>query len=333
MHSHVGIVWSDHPFVAASVTCLEAIKMVLMAPIALCRILVLLVLILPLLLLVCTLGTLGLDLSYIDPATHDRLPLSKCRRVLLSPIRPLIRCILFCFGFLWIEETFADQSCCCGGTQAHMIVSNHVCWIEPLYFMYKEMPCCVAKAELANSCLGRLFAKVFNIILVDRNSDQGRHTALNVIARRADPKSGFPPVLVFPEGTTHSESTLICFKRGAFHPLLPVQPVVVRYPFCNYDPAWVVQVGTVWHGFRMLCQVYNRMQVKYLAVEHPSTSEKLAAPEVRGCAYGARVRTAMAAASEHPKLVMTSHMYTDVKRTSCSRIDLKLAFTLGQTAL
>jgi lysophosphatidylcholine acyltransferase/lyso-PAF acetyltransferase len=45
-------------------------------------------------------------------------------------------------------------------------------------------------------------------------------------------------VLLFPEATTTNGRTLIHFKLGAFAPGLPIQPVVIRYPFVHFDNSW-----------------------------------------------------------------------------------------------
>eukprot|EP00656_Telonema_subtile_P004481 TRINITY_DN12040_c0_g1_i2.p1 TRINITY_DN12040_c0_g1~~TRINITY_DN12040_c0_g1_i2.p1 ORF type:complete len:500 (+),score=95.26 TRINITY_DN12040_c0_g1_i2:119-1618(+) len=266
----------------------------------------LLVLCLLLLVLVCMLATCGMDFS-IDPATNDRRPMSGCRRVLLYPVKFISRCILFCLGYVWLEETYTNGTCC--SPAASVIVSNHVCWVEPLYFLCRELPCCVGKAELANSFLGNVLAKSINLVLVDRYTSAGKKTALHQIANRARPDSGFPPLLIFPEGTTSSGPTLITFKRGGFSPMQPVQPVVVRFPHCFYDPGWVPGVGTLFHAWRMLSQVYNRMQVDWIPAIAP-TPEECSAQDHDG--FGSRVQAAMAASVE-PPLFVTNHMFEDVQ--------------------
>lgn len=47
----------------------------------------------------------------------------------------------------------------------------------------------------------------------------------------------FPPILIFPEGTTTNGHCLIDFKRGAFVPAVTVQPIVIKYPCHHYNPA------------------------------------------------------------------------------------------------
>ena len=39
--------------------------------------------------------------------------------------------------------------------------------------------------------------------------------------------------MIFPEGSTSNGTSILPFKRGAFHSLLPVKPVSVKYPTYN----------------------------------------------------------------------------------------------------
>jgi lysophosphatidylcholine acyltransferase/lyso-PAF acetyltransferase len=55
----------------------------------------------------------------------------------------------------------------------------------------------------------------------------------------------YPQVLLFPEATTTNGRALIHFKLGAFTPGLPIQPVVIRYPFVHFDNSWYGQKCTI----------------------------------------------------------------------------------------
>jgi lysophosphatidylcholine acyltransferase/lyso-PAF acetyltransferase len=41
-----------------------------------------------------------------------------------------------------------------------------------------------------------------------------------------------------PEGTTTNGDYLLPFKTGAFLAKAPVQPVILRYPYRRFSPAW-----------------------------------------------------------------------------------------------
>jgi lysophosphatidylcholine acyltransferase/lyso-PAF acetyltransferase len=65
----------------------------------------------------------------------------------------------------------------------------------------------------------------------------GAAVAARLAARAADP-SAVPPLLLFPEGTTTNGAFLLPFKTGAFLTGHPVQPVLLRYRWRRFSPAW-----------------------------------------------------------------------------------------------
>eukprot|EP01087_Luapelamoeba_hula_P021299 TRINITY_DN7418_c0_g1_i1.p1 TRINITY_DN7418_c0_g1~~TRINITY_DN7418_c0_g1_i1.p1 ORF type:complete len:509 (-),score=81.79 TRINITY_DN7418_c0_g1_i1:15-1541(-) len=113
----------------------------------------------------------------------------------------------------------------------------------------------------------------------------------------------WPRVALFPEGTNTNGSCLISFRIGAFIPGLPVQPVVVSYPYAFFDPS-AAGISALWLCFRAMCQFHNFMTVTYLPVYYPNRKErrdpKLFARNVRR--YMARMMS----------LPTTEHSYDDV---------------------
>ena len=47
----------------------------------------------------------------------------------------------------------------------------------------------------------------------------------------------YPPLILYPEGGTTNGTHLIKFKKGAFHALHSIQPILIRYssPFLSYE--------------------------------------------------------------------------------------------------
>ena len=43
---------------------------------------------------------------------------------------------------------------------------------------------------------------------------------------------------IYPEGTTTNGFYLLPFKTGAFLAGTPIQPVILRYPYIHFSPAW-----------------------------------------------------------------------------------------------
>ena len=112
-------------------TIAEGLKMLLMTPIGLLRIILIVLL-------------LGIGLGFMclatvchnkecDKATGDPQPLSRTRRNMLYPVKWCARLIMWCFGYFWVEEHFHNGRACCCTTKplsaASVIVCNHVCWI------------------------------------------------------------------------------------------------------------------------------------------------------------------------------------------------------------
>jgi hypothetical protein len=106
-----------------------------------------------------------------------------------------------------------------------------------------------------------------------------------------------PRIVIFPEGTTTNNKYLLKFKRGAFQPLKPVQPVLLRYSFSNFDPSYLRT--TFGHLLAMMCQLYNSLSVEWMEPMKPSrTVDLFASPADRMLAvdqFADEVCSAMAA--------------------------------------
>jgi len=115
--------------------------------------------------------------------------------------------------------------------QATCIVSNHVSAVDILYFMGYIFPSFVAKASVSENIFVGASAKAMQTIFVKRLDEAGRSRAASEITERIrlNRAGDAPPIVIFPEGTTSSGHTLLSFKKGAFTPLCPVQPVVLIY--------------------------------------------------------------------------------------------------------
>jgi len=119
-------------------------------------------------------------------------------------------------------------------------------------------------------------------------------TVEQLVARVTANHQGWLPPLIFPEGTTHNGRGLLQFKTGAFVPMAPVQPVVLKYPYCLFSPAWTTSSMLFLFG-RMLCQVYTRVQVQVLEPVLPLENETAKA-------FASRVMQSVAAQSGLPCL-------------------------------
>ncbi|KAM0915957.1 hypothetical protein ACQ4PT_010477 [Festuca glaucescens] len=239
--------------------------------------------------LVCRVSTL-----FADVGEEGRPRLHGWRReACLGAGRALSRAMLFVFGFYWIpvcdrsvpnaEDVPENQSEELERPGA--IVSNHVSYVDILYHMSASSPSFVAKNSVSKLPLIGLISKCLGCIFVQRESkgSDSRGVSGDVTERvqEVSQYKNSPMVLLFPvllflflsEGTTTNGDYLLPFKTGAFLAKAPVQPVILRYPYKRFSPAWDSMDGKR-HVFLLLCQFANYMEVVRLPVYYPSEQEK-----------------------------------------------------------
>ncbi|KAK6920213.1 EF-hand domain [Dillenia turbinata] len=227
---------------------------------------------------------------------QNSLPKWRCR-VMWIP-RICSRCILFSFGYHWIRRKGKPTS----RETAPIVVSNHMSYIEPIFFFYELFPTIVAsESHDAIPFVGTII-RAMQVIYVNRFSPSSRKYAVNEIKRRAS-CDRFPRLLLFPEGTTTNGRAIISFQLGAFIPGYPVQPVIVRYPHVHFDQSWG-NISLAKLMFRMLTQFHNFMEVEYLPVVVPAENQK-----ENAALFAQRTSHAIASALN---VVRTSHSYGDL---------------------
>ncbi|KAK6130962.1 hypothetical protein DH2020_035288 [Rehmannia glutinosa] len=214
------------------------------------------------------------------------------RAVIVQSGRFLSRVLLFVFGFYWIcetrrvvevdgqvssEVTLFDQDQSEEVERPGAIVSNHISYIDILYHMSSSFPSFVAKRSVAKLPLVGLISKCLGCVYVQRElktSDfKGVSAIVNERIREAHQNKFAPKMMLFPEGTTTNGDYLLPFKTGAFLAKTPVLPIILRYPFQRFSPAWD-SISGVRHVILLLCQFANYMEVTKLPVYHPSEQEK-----------------------------------------------------------
>jgi len=234
----------------------------------------------------CNICSLGCDLSK---------PYSPLRRQLLQGgCRIFSRVLLFWYGFLWIRETYEIEDPVERARQSHpsVVVVNHIGFSELLYLVYSNGCCFVSKhANLKLPFIGKI-SQCLQSIFVNRAPEQPKSTdgglthrdSSNVIRTTTDkilerarsPVDTWPPLVLCPEGTTHTGRVLLRFATSAFRAGLPVQPVVVKSPFSpkhGYDPSFSCS-NIVIHILSLMSQPMNHLHVTHLAVYVPNEEEK-----------------------------------------------------------
>ncbi|KAH0933160.1 hypothetical protein HID58_010277 [Brassica napus] len=278
----------------------EAVKIVICLPIALVRLVLFGVSL--------AVGYLATKLALAGwRDRHNPMPQWRCRVMWVT--RFCTRCILFSFGCV-----LNDLPCFCSyqwirrkGKPARreiapIIVSNHVSYIEPIFYFYELSPTIVASESHDSLPLVGTIIRAMQVIYVNRFSQASRKDAVGEIKRKAS-CDRFPRLLLFPEGTTTNGKAVISFQLGAFIPGYPIQPLVVRYPHVHFDQSWG-NISLVMLMFRMFTQFHNFMEVEYLPVIYPNDNHKQNAVRLSQ-------KTSHAIATSL-NVVQTSHSYGDL---------------------
>lgn len=302
----------DSPFLDLSspFTAWEAFKLVVLLPLLVPR------------LLICLTAMVCLaTCSYLAASGCDLTqPLTWWRRRLVVIASSFALIVLWSLGYRMKWRGLHNIRR--GADLRALIIFNHVAFADSAILMYLFAPSGVAKATLTEIPLLGTCITGFQNIYVPRESassngdssatraafrlanklnglpgDQPVKSVTEMVTARAmDPR--FPPVCISPEGTCGDGRSLLQFRSGAFIPGLPVLPVVLKYQWRHFNPAWT-NISEGWHTVRMLCQFVNAVDVEILPPYVPSSAER-SDPQL----FAANVRREYAAASGLP---LSSH--------------------------
>lgn len=189
-----------------------------------------------------------------------------------TAVRLCCRIVLFWFGFMWIKVRGKLES------GVGVLISNHCSFLDGFIWIAIGAPRVLAEESNFKDPIMQVGAKALGIVTFDRSGQESRRKARELMATAAKEavQGEAPPILVFPAGTTTNLRCLITFKDGAFAPGLPVQPALLRYRFRHCDPTWVFAgPDTSMLSFKLLCQVWNCVEVDYLSVYKPSKEEQI----------------------------------------------------------
>ena len=215
------------------------------------------------------------------------------------------------------------------------------CYVDSsLIFVYLILPAFLVKAEATSiPIMGRLL-RCFQCVKVQRESLEARLKTRENIQRYAEsqflPKESprFPPLVIFPQGTTTDNNYVTMFHTGAFIAGksrlrfviatttvsficlegLPVQPVAIKYKYTHFNPAYLVNRKNEYYMLRCLSQFSQSLEVTFLPVCTPTEAEK-ANPQL----FANRVKHQIAAVLRAQE---TNHCYEDAKLYRCG-LDIK----------
>eukprot|EP01095_Lingulamoeba_sp_RSL-Kostka_P000181 TRINITY_DN10285_c0_g1_i1.p1 TRINITY_DN10285_c0_g1~~TRINITY_DN10285_c0_g1_i1.p1 ORF type:complete len:548 (-),score=166.43 TRINITY_DN10285_c0_g1_i1:20-1663(-) len=226
-------------------------------------------------------------------------PLEENRRKWLKPIKYFSRIILFVFGFYYIPIKGKIVT----SAEAPIVTPNHISIFDALFFTAYLTPSYVAKSDVIKiPIIGSIF-KSLQPVLVDRNDPNSREHCKMEIQERGESAGEWNQLVLFPEGTTTNGKALISFKYGAFRPGVPVQPVVLKYPFVNLDVSFTA--GGLNTFLKALCQFANYCEAEFLEPYVPNENERN-----NPSLYASNVRKLMA---KKLNVIVTEHSFEDVK--------------------
>ncbi|OAY49258.1 lysophospholipid acyltransferase LPEAT2 isoform X2 [Manihot esculenta] len=225
-------------------------------------------------------------------------PMPRWRSRLMWITRICARFILFTFGYQWIKRKGKPAP----REIAPIVVSNHVSYIDPIFYFYELFPTIVAAESHDSIPFVGTIIRAMQVIYVNRFSQSSRKQAVNEIKRKAS-CDRFPRVLLFPEGTTTSGKVIISFQLGAFIPGYAIQPVIIRYPHVHFDQSWG-HISLAKLMFRMFTQFHNFMEIEYLPIVQPLDNCK-----ENPAQFAKRTSYAIATALN---VVQTFHSYGDL---------------------
>ncbi|CAL0305829.1 unnamed protein product [Lupinus luteus] len=222
-----------------------------------------------------------------DEEQEDYGDMSGWRRgVIVACGRVLSRAMLFIFGFYWIVDSSFNHNFATQKEDKHqpeemgragVIISNHVSYLDILYHMSSSFPSFVAKKSVSKLPFVGLISKCLGCVYVQRESKSSDSKGVSAIVteriKEAHQNKSAPLMMLFPEGTTTNGDFLLPFKTGGFLAREPVLPVILKYHYQRFSPAWD-SISGVRHVILLLCQFVNYMEVIRLPVYYPSQQEK-----------------------------------------------------------
>jgi len=184
----------------------------------------------------------------------------------------------------------------------------------------------VAKGELERTPLLGAAMRAVQTLFVHRDDKNSRQKVAAMIKERISRKSSWNKQMsLFPEGTCTNRTSLIAFRRGAFEPGEPVQPVCLTWEYDSFDPAWTGgSPNRLRIALRSLAQWRQDVTVTFLPVYEPSEEERRT-PEL----FTQNVRELMAS---HLGVPCTDFSYTDMfLAKACAKARMQPAFALPFT--
>lgn len=163
-----------------------------------------------------------------------------------------------------------------------ILISNHISYLDVLVLMALHTPAFLAKGSIRRVPVIGFLADAWQCLYTSFDDalqsasstfPQAHGTAMRIRIRQRKMMQNpilWPPLCIFPEGTTTNGRFLIPFKTGAFIEGLPVQPLIISYS--SSACAWET-IPLLWHLWDWLSEWSYTITVCYLPVYYPSSAE------------------------------------------------------------
>ncbi|KAL6495443.1 hypothetical protein OROGR_030006 [Orobanche gracilis] len=274
----------------------EWLKIVICLPIAAARLLLF-----GLSLLVGYLVTLAALHGWKDK--QNPMPKWRCR--LMWVTRVCTRAILFSFGYHWIKRRGKPAP----REIAPIVVSNHVSYIDPIFFFYELFPTIVSSESHDSMPFVGTIIRAMQVIYVDRFSRSSRKHAVNEIKmcfqgyenRGKLLQTSFLECFYFPREQQATEELSFLFNLVHSSLLILFNQSLSVIPMYTLISPGNIAVAKLM--FRMFLQFHNFMEVEYLPLAFPHENRKENALH-----FGQRTGHVMASALN---VGQTSHSYGD----------------------
>ncbi|KAF4709390.1 Lysophosphatidylcholine acyltransferase 2, partial [Perkinsus olseni] len=160
--------------------------------------------------------------------------------------------------------------------RSHVIVADHISFVEVLYLLSVYLPAFVGKFPLKKAPLIGDCMRYLDCIFVNRLVGKKSTPTTELLKAHVVSPEDLRPLLLFPEGTTSNGTALITFHTGAFCLGKTVLPVAVWYPdFVRgrmFDPHWSYG-SIITFVIGMMAQPYTKMHVHVMAPVTPKQGE------------------------------------------------------------
>ena len=215
---------------------------------------------------------------------------STCSEPVVRKVIPYFgRSLLLGFGYLhvpvrnkhWMEDALDINA---------VAVYNHISPLDGFVLTSYVHPfSAVVNSVHGSMAIMRPIVEKLRYILVDFNN-RGLGQTVKLVNHINDNNKKDPEerniLAIAPEGSTTNGKVMLTFRTGAFVPLAPVLPILIRYPYRYASPAWT-RTSITKTMYRLLTQFVNFAEIVLMPVMTPYQGEK---PQD----YAARVQSEMA---------------------------------------